>query len=69
MSAGCMKWTMLCGETEWLVWVLFEREVGKSPASFLFIRAIPWVLTHPHGNSYACRAEFSEISLYSKINL
>ena len=25
--------------------MLFEREVGKSPASFLFIRAIPWVLT------------------------
>ena len=49
--------------------VLFKREVGKSPASFLFIRAIPWVLTHPHGNSYACRAEFSEISLYSKVNL
>jgi hypothetical protein len=49
--------------------LLFKREVGKSPASFLFIRAIPWVLTHPHGNSYACRAEFSEISLYSKVNL
>ena len=25
--------------------MLFKREVGKSPASFLFIRAIPWVLT------------------------